>query len=568
MKILDRFLIRSFFPPFAVAFGIALFVLIMQFLWLYIDDIMGKGLTIFEISELLFYLSIGLVPQALPIGVLIATVMVMGNLAERYELSSFKSAGVSLLRVMRPLMLSCGLIAVFSFFTSEVLIPWSNLKFYARFYDIRKSKPALNMEEGVFNDEFSDYTLRIGKKGRDGKSLEHMMIYSNKGTDNSTVNQTIAKSGEMLNSSDHQFIVMNLKDGTQYQETTGNNGQKSGKNPFVRIKFKSWQKIFDLSEFDRRKTDEDLFKNNQKMLSSRQLFASIDSMNKIKKVYTNDLYKNLNDKWKAPQQKPIEVQMPPSMGGGKMQMIDTTPSVKTENFTQKNDIPRKTTVKKDRNSLSLSEIQKQLSVKNKQIDSFSKATLAETPFTLKTNISVVKDTFKNKYLTTNFYDITKNMVIYEVAGLRQKAETKAQDANSQVENTLRQIKITTEQRGKFEYELHMKYTAALICFIFLFIGAPMGAIIQKGGFGYPILVAIGFFVVYIIGTIYCKNIKDAGFMLPHEAAWYPVFMMVPIALLLTWRAVNDYKMSFDGVTKTVMTLLKKLMPRRFKSDTI
>ena len=129
MKIIDKYLIKAFIPPFFVAFGIALFVLVMQFLWVYIDEIMGKGLNIFDISELLFYLSMTMVPLALPIGVLISTVMVMGNLAERYELSSFKSAGVGLVRVMRPLAMAVGAITIFSVFASEKVIPWANLKF-------------------------------------------------------------------------------------------------------------------------------------------------------------------------------------------------------------------------------------------------------------------------------------------------------------------------------------------------------------------------------------------------------------------------------------------------------
>ena len=329
MKIIDKFLIRSFVGPFIIAFFIALFVLIMQFLWLYIDEMMGKGLTIFDVSELLFYLSVGFVPQALPIGVLISTVMVMGNLAERYELSSFKSAGVSLLRVMRPLLWAVGTIAIFSFFTSEILIPWANLKFYSRFYDIRKSKPALNLEAGVFNDEFAAFTLRIGKKYGDGSKLEEVMIYD-KGVSTNLVKQTLAKKGEMLNSADRQFIVMNLYDGIRYEETTGNGGQQSGKNPFVRTKFSSWQTIFDLSEFDRKETDEGLFKNNQKMLSSTQLIGAMDSMKRIDRVSFDDLNRNIRELITPLKNKPV-ADLPPSSGTGALQTVENTPSVSSQN---------------------------------------------------------------------------------------------------------------------------------------------------------------------------------------------------------------------------------------------
>ena len=575
MKILDKFLIKAFIGPFIVSFFIALFVLIMQFLWLYIDEMMGKGLTIFDVSELLFYLSVGFVPQALPIGVLISTVMVMGNLAERYELSSFKSAGVSLLRVMRPLMVAVGTVALFSFFTSEILIPWANLKFYSRFYDIRKSKPALNLEAGVFNDEFAAFTLRIGKKHGDGSQLEDVMIYGNKGFNNSLVNQTLAKRGEMLNSADRQFIVMNLFDGIRYEETTGSNGQQSSKNPFVRTKFSSWRTIFDLSEFDRKKTDEDLFKNNQKMLSSGQLFGAMDSMNRLNLQVADELNRNARE-----QMGPLKIHsvstLPASAGSNKLLSIPpSTPSVSAPKMTEnvlKNEgkTPQNTKSAQSKEQLArIKKGEKKLIIPSEkvrqQLDSISHATLTGTGVeNTATPIKVKKDSFRNKALKDNFYDVVPSTPASELSGLAQRAQNSAQNVQTSIENGKRQVKQNDEQRGKFVYELQMKYTAAIICLIFLFIGAPMGAIIQKGGFGYPILVAIGFFVLYIIGTIYCKNLKDNGEMTAVEAAWIPVFFMLPIALMLTWRAVNDYKMSVDGTGKKLKTLFETITNKLLK----
>ncbi len=561
MKILDKFLIRSFIGPFVISFFIALFVLIMQFLWLYIDEMMGKGLTIFDVSELLFYLSVGFVPQALPIGVLIATVMVMGNLAERYELSSFKSAGVSLLRVMRPLLFAVSTIAVFSLFTSEILIPWANLKFYSRFYDIRKSKPALNLEAGVFNDEFAAFTLRIGKKHGDGTQLEDVMIYGNKSFNNSLVNQTLAKKGEMLNSADRQFIIMNLYDGIRYEETTGSNGQHSGKNPFVRTKFSAWQTIFDLSEFDRKKTDEDLFKNNQKMLSSKQLWTAMDSMKRLNRINTDDMLRNIREQM-TPLKKPNVSTLPPSSGGASMLTIEHTPSVSNPKLAENINVNAPKTM----DSAKLAAIkqgEKRIFLPSEkikqQLDSISKSRLDSTPLATKpTPLAVKKDSFRNKALGANFYDMIPATLQGEKYGLEQRAENSARNVQSNIENAIRQTKQNEEQNSKFLYEMHMKYTASVICLVFLFIGAPMGAIIQKGGFGYPILVAIGFFVLYIIGTIYCKNIKDGGSMTATSAAWIPVFFMLPIALMLTWRAVNDYKMSLDGTGKKLKAMFLNL----------
>jgi lipopolysaccharide export system permease protein len=561
MKILDRYLIRSFIPPFFVAFGIALFVLIMQFLWLYIDEIMGKGLSIFEVTELLFYLSIGLFPQAFPIGVLIASVMVMGNLGERYELSSFKSAGTSLLRIMRPLMFVAFGITLFSIFTSEILIPWSNLKFYSRFYDIRKSKPALNLEAGVFNDEFSAYTMRVGNKSSDGTKIENVLIYGNKEFNTTQYNQTTAKTGEMLTTADKQFFVMNLYDGMQYQETTNNNGTpNSGKYPFVRIKFKSWQKIFDLSEFDRRKTDEDLFRSSQKTQSSRQMLRAADSMSLRLEEGHREMLREIREQL-TPFKMPIQIATPTP---------DTTPSVSTELRTSNTSkvldnqpiIVKKNKKKKAPKTTNSTTAQAER-------DSFSKNALAETPFAkLEVKITPPKDTFINKALQPNFYDIPKNMKPYDLPTLWQRSQLKARDVQSAIDNNIRNHHQTNENRSKFLYEMNLKYVFALICFVFLFIGAPMGAIVQKGGFGYPILVAIIFFMVFMIGIIYCKNMRDAREITGVQAAWIPLCIMLPIAAYLTWRAVNDYKLSMDGVGKNlknffirIVDFVKSLRPK-------
>lgn len=539
IKILDKYLVKSFIPPFFVSFGIALFVLMMHFLWLYIDEMMGKGLGILELMELLFYLTIVLVPQALPIGVLISTVMVMGNLAERYELSSFKSAGVSLVRVMRPLMVAVSLITVFSFFTSEVLIPWANLKFYSRFYDIRKSKPTVSFQAGVFNDEFQEYTLRIGKKGTDGTSIENVLIYGNKNYNANLVNQTSAKTGEMMTTHDKQFIVMNLYDGIQYQETTGQNGSNAKNYPFVRVKFKSWQKYFDLSEFDRRKTDEGLFKNNQKMLSSRELFNAMDSIQRVGYTYGTDLFRGMQTNFTPWRNILLSVKK------------TDTAVVQNINAIQEQIPP---SVSKDTQT---SEIK---TAGQATLDSFNKAALAGTPYDGKSLAIPKKDTFNNKYLKPNFYAVLSDTGLpkYERESFLNRAVSQAENVKNQIENTQRQTKLVNESRDKYVYEFHLKFTFALVCFIFLFIGAPMGAIVQKGGFGYPILVAIVFFMVFMISMIYGKNLKDAGSISPITAAWVPLVILLPIAVVLTFRAVNDYKLSpavFDKYGKKIIELL-------------
>lgn len=555
MKIIDKYLIKAFFPPFIVAFGIALFVLVMQFLWVYIDEIMGKGLNLLDISELIFYLSMTMVPMALPIGVLISSVMVMGNLAERYELSSFKSAGVGLVRVMLPLVFAVGSVTLFSIFVSEKVIPWANLKFYSRFYDIRKSKPTLTFQEGIFNDEFEDYTMRIGKKSSDGKSLENVMIYSNKRYNTNQINQSQSKKGEMFTTMDGQFIVMNLFEGMQFQETTSSSSVQNKNYPFVRIKFKSWQKVFDLSQFDKKKTGEGAFGGHQKMKNSYELLRAVDSVGRTEPNIKADMARNVS-----------EIFTP--LKNSNYTKKDTVQSVVKSDSTSKSNLntnPIKVTDKSEKTTPNKSDIQVKM-------DSMSRARLAGTPYEKKdiaiaSAIKIIKKDTSIKSLPLNFYDLDKKMKPYELVAVMTTANSKAENAMTAIQSALTQMRSMRDSQGRFLYEMNMKYSYALICLVFLFIGAPMGAIIQKGGFGMPILVAIVFFMIYMVGIIFCKNLKDTHDISYIAAAWIPLLIELPIALILTYRAVNDFKMINFDFKKLLIDINPKKLYLRFKKRT-
>ena len=552
MKIIDKFLIKSFIPPFAVAFGIALFVLVLQFLWVYIDDIMGKGLSIFELTELVFYLSMTMVPMALPIGVLISSVMLLGNLAEKYELSSFKSAGVGLLRVCRPLLYAVAGVTLFSIVTSEYIIPWANLKFYSRFYDIRKSKPALTLQDGVFNDEFSDYTIRIGKKEKDGTTLSKgVIIYGNKDKNTQLINETIAQHGEMYTTGDKQFIVMNLFDGVQYMESQSSTSATKQQYPFVRIKFASWQKLFDLTQFDKQKTNENLFSRNQKTQSSRQLVHSLDSLTVQGDGYITDLAQNINSYFTCLQAKP-----PIDTVVKKNPVLNTSAPINPNpEFRKQQSIGAtiNTNINKDSlYGLSDSRLAGTPFAKNHKKYEISRAPSAViSQQNKKVEIKVTSDTskFMNKKLVANFYDYLKNLNLPDQRSLGSTAATKARGVMTQIESTNRNVGILEDSKSKFIYELQMKYSLAVVCLVFLFIGAPMGAIVQKGGFGYPILIAIFFFMIFMVSVIYFKNLKEHASIGGVMAAWIPVFIMVPIACVLTYRALNDYKVSGNVFAK-------------------
>ncbi|RMG87821.1 MAG: YjgP/YjgQ family permease, partial [Bacteroidetes bacterium] len=282
LKKADRLLLENFMPPFVVTFFIALFVLVMQTLWVYIDDIAGKGVGFFLMVELLSYMSVSMIPLALPIAVLISSVMVLGNMAERYELSSFKSAGVSLWRVLMPLIATTTAIAGFSFFCSNNLIPVSNLKFKSRLHDIRKQKPTLSLEEGVFNDDFEGYAIRIGKKMPDHRHIKDILLYDHSDAGEGRLLAVTADEGEMYATKDGDFFILHLKNGHQYAEPkpTKKGKDKRPNQPFSRTSFREWYKVFDLDEFEIDRTDESLFKSHHSMLNTRQLRVAIDSIDR------------------------------------------------------------------------------------------------------------------------------------------------------------------------------------------------------------------------------------------------------------------------------------------------
>jgi lipopolysaccharide export system permease protein len=494
MKKVDKLLLKSFVGPFVVSFGVALFVLIMQFLWLYIDEIAGKGVSIFIMIELIGYLSVSTFPMALPIAVLIASVMVMGNLAERYELSSIKSAGVSLLRILLPLAFVCTGIAFFSFVTSDVLIPKANLKFRSRLFDIRKQKPALSIEEGTFNDDFRQFVIRVGEKEKDGETIGKVIIEDQTNVGRSKFNQILADSGQMFTTADKRFFVMRLYKGAQYQEPTSNGVAQSQKYPFIRTNFGSWTKVWDMQEFEMSRTDEDRFKSQRSMLSVAELRKSVDSlyqlMGNTQQDVASDLMTNLK-KNATPIPNPVEQAQQDSARRAGVTGIQQPPTANVTTFLE---LPPNTPIRKS---------------------------VLDTA-----TMTSILDCFEEKDRKT----ILDN-------ALRQYQVSK-----SGFDNRKKQFENKQLEMVKTGYDLYSKYAFALICLVFLFIGGPMGALIRKGGFGYPILVSIIYFVVFIFLSIFCRKLTETYVLTPLLGAIMPVLVLVPIAVFLTNRAVKDAQM--------------------------
>jgi lipopolysaccharide export system permease protein len=275
IKKLDILILKSFFGPFIATFFIAFFVLTMQTLWKYIDDLVGKGLDMFTILQFVWYASATLSSLAMPIAILISSIMTFGNLGESFELVAIKSSGISLLRFMRPLVWVTAVLCFITFLFSNYVIPYSNLKFYTLYSDILVKKPAFDLQEGVFYNQLQGYSIRVAKKEKDGQTIKDVLIYE--GGNILQDNTITAKSGKMNISDDKNYLEFNLQNGTRYQER-GNYGDTA--TEYVKLQFKSFKKLFDISTLQQQSSNDSALKSNMKMLSAKQLDKNLDSMNR------------------------------------------------------------------------------------------------------------------------------------------------------------------------------------------------------------------------------------------------------------------------------------------------
>ena len=439
MRKLHLFTIKSFLGPFIATFFIAIFLLLMQFLWKWIDDLVGKGLEINEIGELLFFASIRFVPLALPISMLLASVMTFGALGEKSELVAMKSAGVSLRRIMNPLIIFVVFISVGSFMFSNYIMPIANLKSGSLLYSIQKQKPALNIKAGVFYNGIEGYSIKVEEKSDDGQSLKNIIIY-NHTSRNGNDNIIIAESGSMKLTKDERYLEFKLIDGYSYLQEKEKRGKR--KKPHRTTKFKEDLILFDLSAFDFKRTSTALYKGHYAMLNNQQLNNAIDS-----------LKQKLN--------------------------------------------------------------QRQELIKENVIEKYNLSKLEKVD----TEIKSLDSTFANLQ-KTRMYDFAIN----KLRTLKSVANSNKSDLDYR-EYIIR----------KHQIEWHRKISLAIACIILFLIGAPLGTIIRKGGFGMPVMISVFFFVFYhVINIIGEKAAKEATLSVV-EGMWLANLIFLPIAIFLSYK---------------------------------
>jgi lipopolysaccharide export system permease protein len=466
VKKITGLILKSFVGPFVMTFFIALFILLMQFLWKYVDDLVGKGLGGFIITQLMAYVAVTLVPLALPLAMLLSSIMTFGNLAEHYELVACKSAGMSLGKIMRPLSILTVLICVGAFYFSNNILPIANLKMNALLYDVRNQKPALYIKEGVYYDGLEGYVLRVGKKMPDNKTIHDITIYDHKnGRGNTKV--LLAESGTMAMSEDERYLIVTLNNGRSYEEQVKKKGADT--HPLMRTEFEKEVLRFDLSAFKLTRTKEELFKNNYQMLNLRQLQTSSDSI-QIKIAETQSNFK--------------------------------------------------------KHTVALYE--------NRPV------TGLPSPLN-----------FRNEDFLQNFASEQQNIIA-------KAALFSARNAKSVAEDAANDISIKQRSLAKHQIEWNRKFTLSFACLILFFIGAPLGAIIRKGGLGMPVVVSVLFFLTYHIISISGEKMAREGVMLPYKAMWMSSIALLPIGIFLTYKATTDSAIfDLDNYLRPFRKLLSK-----------
>jgi lipopolysaccharide export system permease protein len=558
IKRLHILVIKSYIGPLVMTFFIAEFVLMMHFLWLYIEDLVGKGLEWSIVAELMLYASAGLVKMALPLAILLASIMTFGNFGEHFELSAMKSAGISLQRIMMPLIIFSVFLSVASFFWSNNVIPTTNRKTGALLYDISNQRPELNIKPGIFNNGIDGFTIKIKNKNPNTPMMYDFMIYDHQ-SKRGNPKVTLADSGYMQITDNQKYMIVTLYGGRTYEEMVEKN-QVQKIYPERHETFDKQTIILELKGFDLERTDESLFKHHYQMKTISQLQHSQDSLNKMlnerKKLFLADLNRSRFFKYT------------------KKSLQKNTP-VKESNNSQINGVYNDTAnqhVKKNPFEKIKQQIKNnsQLNVNPKIIKTIPEQVKQPIVSTLPDSIKyrINANQIKQKVITENIDTLLKNLSPETKEGVLNMALENAKVARGQIESN--KLDITERQKNIYKHEIawHEKFTLSFACLIFFFIGAPLGAIIRKGGFGLPFLVSILFFIVYYVVSIFGRKLVEESALLPWQGMWLSSLLALPLGIIFTYKATTDSALFDIGGYVDLMKKPFKVLQLQYKDPTI
>lgn len=460
IKKIDVYLLRNFLGLFTATFFIAIFILLMQFMWMHVNDLVGKGIGLDVLAEFFIYATASVIPLALPLAILLSSLIAFGNLAEKFELTAMKAAGISLFRIMRPLTIAIAILSVGAFFFSNNVLPKSQMKLWALIFSLRQKSPELQIPVGEFYDEISGYHIYVHGKTPKGELLNIMIYDYSDGFENAKV--MVADTGRMASSADKRYLVLNLVNGESFENLNQKQQRATGttKNiPYRRETFTHKQILIDFAT-DFNRYDESILEDQHVSKNVSQLKHSIDSVHVV------------------------------SIERGREQ---STKLVQERYFgrEQRHDLVLPTEI---------------------------------TP---------------EDHAIYNMDSLWASLDVHRQRQVLTVAEEKARTYRDQIEYNALLLDDAQRYIRKHEIELHRKFTLAFACLIFFFIGAPLGAIIRKGGLGAPVVISVIMFIIYYI-------IDNTGYKMAREALWpcwagmwLSSFVLLPIGIFLTYKAATD-----------------------------
>ncbi len=451
-KKLHKLLISSFVPPFLATLFVSVFLFfLVEIVITYLDELIGKGLRTIDLIKLFTYAWITIIPQCIPLAVLLASIMSFGNLAENYELAAMKSSGLSLFRIMRPLVVLIVILGGLTFLFNNFILPTVSLRSTALLYDIRQKKPAVNIKEGIFYNKLDNYSILVGKKSDNKDTLKNLLIYDHS-DNNGNTSQIYAKAGKITMTADTGHLVLIIRDGNRYETVLNKQNANKAKALSI-LNFKQLQVNIELTDFKLNRTDEHLFKGHGEMMNVWQLDSVADSTRR-----------------------------------------------------------------------EVANLSKQL---NKQMRDY---------FFMKSNVT---DTVKSKFPIVNMDTMNAKLTKEDYARVYDYALNITRNNIGVLENATNIRKTETEGLLMLIVEWHKKIVVCFACIVLFFVGAPLGAIIRKGGLGLPVVTAVFFFLAYFILTQAFETVALEGKLPPWQAMWIPVLVFLPISIFLTYKAAKD-----------------------------
>lgn len=479
MKILDKYILKTFLRPFIATFLIVLFVLVMQILWQAFENIAGKGISLPFILKFLYYTVLLVIPQALPIGVLLSSIMALGNLGENYEFAAAKSAGISLQRLVRPLVILTFFLSGVNFLFLNNVYPYATLKQKNLYLNIKKKKPALALVPGSFNSDLPGYQIKFEEKyGEEENLLKKVLIYDLSGK-KGNLKVITAKRGKIVTEEGSRYMTFVLYDGYYYEEHS-----KSPKTQLQRKKMAASNAYFDEYEFN---ID----------------ISSVSGDNGLDETRHTKNYMMLSLK----------------------QLGDTIPNLKN-NYDEL------------------------LRIRSKKLYTTTSAK----------DLHSYPDSIKAKNTSP---DILDNFDLTNKISILNSAITKTNRALSSIKNNKKSVKYRRKTLNFFDTEYYNRISFSLSCLILFFIGAPLGSIIRKGGFGLPMILAIAIYVTYFFGNTFGKNLAEESSVSAFLGSWVAAIIMVPLGILLTRRATKDKGIfNTDAVILPITNFFKRIFSKK------